>query len=96
MPNYITRVELNGPPNSGVYEDVHEAMSKAGFERFIRGVSGAWWALPDATYVGWSNIDDEFELLNRLSAIIGHHWPDHSVMVIRYASTAWRGLDRLA
>lgn len=50
MSAFTTRVELHGYPSAEDYEQLHQAMATAGFERTIKGSDGKWYHLPTAEY----------------------------------------------
>lgn len=47
---FVIRVELNGTPSAAVYENLHEQLAIAAIYRTIKGDSGKWYQLPNATY----------------------------------------------
>jgi len=49
MPYYIARVELRGTPSGTDYDNLHDAMQKAGFLRTIT-IADKNWHLPAAEY----------------------------------------------
>lgn len=94
MAHYTIRIELNGPPKSEIYDAVHEAMSRAGYERWIQSDKGGYWKLPDGMYDGTSarHYTDERDAI---SAIVKATWSSSEIIVFRYDEAAWVGLDRL-
>ncbi len=47
---FTIRVELNGTPSAAVYENLHGQLATVGMYRTIKGDSGKWYQLPNATY----------------------------------------------
>lgn len=95
MARFTARIELNGPPNSRVYESVHEALFQAGYQRWILSEKGAYWKLPDGMYVGMSSrptVTDELEAVKRIVRPI---WANSEIIVFEYYDAAWNGLTRL-
>jgi len=95
MPNFAIRLELNGPPGSKIYEDVHTVLSNAGYERMILSDKGAWWKLPDGMYVGTSNRTSACDEHDAIRPIVKSVWTDFELFVLQYTSSAWTGMTRL-
>lgn len=95
MPLYTSRIELNGPPGSSVYDAVHDALFNAGYKRWILGERGGYWKLPDGMYVGWSQNIDMMTELEHVKSIVRPIWQPSEIIVFKYSEAAWNGLERL-
>lgn len=90
MPNFIVRVELHNA-SSADYTNLHTAMSRAGFSRYIRGSNGITYPLPTAEYIVTSELtveqvrDIAYRTASSVSASPG-------VIAARYTDAAWQGL----
>jgi hypothetical protein len=90
MSYYITRVELHYA-NYDDYENLHGAMQRAGFSRFIIGDDGQTYHLPTAEYVmvGDYDLAAVREAAARAAATTGKAF---ALVVTRGASVSWQGL----
>ncbi len=95
MHGCAARIELNGPPEGAVYNEVHQRLSSIGWKREIKGESGRWWKLPDAMYVGVSNESDVSQIQEWLTSTVDEVWPRNEVIVFRHDDAAWQGLTQL-
>lgn len=95
MSKFFVRVELNGPPQSDVYEDLHSALSRNGFERIVHGRSGRRWMLPNASYIGRYATDDAEVARDAITRIVDFVWDDCEIFVCNYDNAAWIGLTPL-
>ncbi len=95
MPDFAVRIELNGPPDSEVYDAVHDAMSSIGYSRSILSDQQAHWKLPKGMYDGASSRDFKSER-DTVWAVVGSIWPDCEIIVFQYDAAAWVGLEHVS
>lgn len=95
MTRFVARVELNGPPPRTTYVTLHDALSNAGFHRYIDGTDGNIYKLPDGTYVGILNTTDEFAALDYVKNVVSSVHHNAEVAIFMYTNSAWIGLQRV-
>ncbi|OWO82435.1 DUF2622 domain-containing protein [Photorhabdus luminescens] len=92
MANFTVRVELHNA-NSSDYENLHEKMESAGFERTITSESGKVYHLPDAEYSISSNKSIE-EVRNLARDTAKKVKANPSILVTKSDGTRrWANLD---
>ncbi|HEY4272030.1 MAG TPA: hypothetical protein VGM65_08490 [Candidatus Udaeobacter sp.] len=90
MSYYITRVELHYATYED-YENLHGAMQRAGFSRFIVGDDGETYRLPTAEYVIVGDYD--IASVKRAAAeAAATTRKQFAVVVTKGASVTWQGL----
>lgn len=97
MNMFAVRIELNGPPPSEAYTNLHNIMEYAGFERKIRGNSGYTYKLPKGLYCGLMATDNSEAVRNYLMPIVAAVEPDYELAVFHFSNAAWavKGSDEL-
>jgi len=89
MNMFAVRIELNGPPPGEAYNDLHDLMGGAGFDRKIRGDSGHIYKLPKGLYCGLMPTDSSEAVRNYLMPIVAAVEPDYELAVFRFSNAAW-------
>lgn len=90
MARFTTRVQLNGNPSEDKFTDLHWAMKRKGFKRFITGSDGKTYHMPHAEYNRISDApinqvrDDAWEAAKSV-------WNDVEVLVTK-GTRSWNGL----
>jgi len=93
MTNYTVRVELHDA-DDGDYDDLHDAMAKKGFVRWVKSSDGEKSQLPTAEYnLPDSNLDrDEVLKMARATADSVKSKPKPWILVTQSAGRTWSGL----
>ena len=90
MSYYITRVELHYATHED-YENLHGAMQRAGFSRFIVGDDGETYHLPTAEYVIVGDYDVA-AVRNSAAQAAATTGKQFAIVVTKGASVSWQGL----
>jgi hypothetical protein len=90
MARFTTRVELDGNPSRQDYNNLHQAMKRAGFSRFITGGDGKNYRLPHAEYDCTSGGDIQ-QIRSVAHNAASSVWSSVQVLVTA-GDAAWSGL----
>ncbi len=90
MPTFTTRVELHKATNDD-YEELHAAMERRGFSRFITG-NGSTYHLPTAEY-NYSGDETKREVLALAKAAATETQKKFAVLVTESNGRTWIGLE---
>ena len=95
MPNFTVRVELHGADETD-YENLHEAMERKGFVRWIES-NGGRYRLPTAEYNLLDAGMDKAKVLEiaKSTASSVKRSPSPWVLVTESAGRTWSDLERL-
>ncbi|WP_267348166.1 hypothetical protein [Sphingomonas sp. GM_Shp_2] len=96
MSTFAMRIELNGPPPRSVYDRLHEALARSGFNRSIVGYDGKRYKLPDGMYVGNLNTNDSVAAHDHIKSVVNSVHNSSEVVAFLYSSSAWTGLRQIA
>lgn len=96
MTSYVTRIELNGPPDWSVYTSLHNELSRAGLSRFIRGSDGKQYKLPDGLYVGDLNTESVSVARDYIQRVVNSVHNSAEIIAFKYDGSAWVGLTVIA
>jgi hypothetical protein len=93
MTNYTVRIELHDADDED-YTDLHTAMEKKGFIRWIKDSGGSKSRLPTAEYNMADSALDRSEILNRAKAVADSVKPNPApwILVTQSAGRSWSGL----
>jgi hypothetical protein len=92
MSSFTTRVELH-QANYQDYENLHAAMSAAGFSRLITSDDGVTYHLPTAEYDRSGNFTKS-EVLAQAKAAANSTRKSNAVLVTESAGRTWNGLTK--
>jgi len=90
MSLFMTRIELNGSPSWQDYENLHKAMKRAGFSRFISGSNGVTYHLPHAQYSRQATLTIS-EVRDQAYAAASKVWNSVQALTTE-GQSAWNGL----
>jgi photosystem II stability/assembly factor-like uncharacterized protein len=93
MPSFTTRVELHQATYQD-YENLHSAMSEAGFSRYITSDDGNTYHLPTAEY-DRSGILTRSQVLSQAKAAANSTGKSNAVLVTESAGRTWNGLTKV-
>jgi hypothetical protein len=94
MPRSTTRIELHDADEDD-YENLHDAMAKEGFSRFISDSEGKKYHLPTAEYnsEAYDDKDEALKAAKRAAKAIGFNNDNFEVLVTMSDGRTWYNLD---
>lgn len=93
MPQFTTRVLLNGYPAADDYEKLHKAMKLRGFSRVIECDKGDFYWLPNAEYTRTADVTRS-QILSDARAAANTVARSHEILVTESNGRTWHGLKR--
>lgn len=93
MTNFTVRIELNNPKDED-YEDLHEKMENAKFNKTIKSSDGVIYKLPDAEYDYSSSTETTEDVLDKAYDIAKSVRSGPRVLVTKSNGRMWRGLKK--
>lgn len=93
MPQFTTRVLLNGNPTAEQYETLHKAMKNKGFSRVIQSDDGDYYWLPNAEYYREADVTAQ-QVLSDAKAAANSAKSPNEVLVTEGSSRMWTGLSK--